>query len=69
MTDTTPKEIPSDKNLVYMVAYLCIKDLENLTEQVKVLDRFDLTDAERAQICGSAIQSTRDARQKIKGKR
>ncbi len=45
-----------------MLAYLCIKDLDTLSEQVRILDRFGLTSAEIATICGVAEGSVRNAR-------
>jgi hypothetical protein len=49
-----------------MLGYLCVKDIDNLIEQVNILDRFGLEDADIAAICNYAIQSVRNARQKAK---
>jgi hypothetical protein len=49
-----------------MLAYLCIKDKVGLVEQVAVLDRFGLADAEIAQVCGVAKQSVASSRLKRK---
>lgn len=53
---------------ILMLGYLCIKGADNLTEKVGILDRFGLTDDDIATICGSAIQSVRNARQEKKHK-
>lgn len=65
MSDNSQAE-SFNETVTLMIGYLCIKDLENLTEQVSILDRFDLTDAQKAQICGAKTQSVRNARLKIK---
>ncbi len=52
-----------------MLAYLCIKDIDGLAKQVEILDRFNLPDALKAQVCNVAVQSIRDARQKLKKKK
>lgn len=49
-----------------MLAFLCIRELSTLPEQVKVLDRFGLTSPQIAAICGVAEQSVRNARVQIK---
>jgi hypothetical protein len=49
-----------------MLAYLCIKGENGLNQQVEILDRFGLTDAQIAQICGAAVQSIRNARARNK---
>lgn len=57
------KETPTSENrTILMLAYLCIKDLDNLPEQVAVLDRFELTSAQIATVCGVAEGSVRNAR-------
>lgn len=57
------KETPtSESRTILMLAYLCIKDLDNLPEQVAVLDRFELTSAQIATVCGVAEGSVRNAR-------
>ena len=53
---------------ILMLGYLCIKGADNLTEKVGILDRFGLTDDDIATICGSAVQSVRNARQEKKHK-
>jgi hypothetical protein len=47
-----------------MLAYLCIATEKeaSLERKVEILDRFDLTDAEIATVCKSAVQSIRNAR-------
>lgn len=54
------------KNLELMVGFLCVKDEPNLQKQVEILDKFQLSDSEKATICGVAAQSVRNARQKNK---
>ncbi|WKZ41262.1 MAG: hypothetical protein QY328_04320 [Anaerolineales bacterium] len=49
---------------ILMLGYLCIKGADNLTEKVNILDRFGLVDEDIATICGCAVQSVRNARQK-----
>ncbi len=56
------KENHEDNRTDMMLAYLCIKDLDTLPEQVHILDRFGLTSAEIAEICGVAEGSVRNAR-------
>lgn len=57
-----------DKSMRLMLGYLCVaKEAEaSLVRKVEILDRFDLADAEIAQICACSIQSVRDARLKRK---
>ena len=54
-----PKEI-------LMLGYLCSKDLPSLPAKVEVLDRFELSGEEISRICGCALQSVSDARQRLK---
>lgn len=51
-----------------MLAYLCIatEKESSLERKVEILDRFELSTAEIAQVCGSAQQSVRNARQYLK---
>jgi hypothetical protein len=49
-----------------MLGYLCVKELSTLPEKVEILDRFGLSGTEIETICGSAIQSVKDARQRLK---
>ncbi len=56
------KENQQQNHTDMMLAYLCIKDLDTLPEQVRVLDRFGLTSAQIATICGVAEGSVRNAR-------
>ncbi len=51
---------------ILMMGYICIKDVETLPEKLGILDRFGLSDSDIATICNCAVQSIRDARQKIK---
>jgi len=53
---------------ILMLGYLCVKGADNLFEKVTILDRFGLTDEDIAIICGSAVQSVRNARQQKKSK-
>jgi hypothetical protein len=47
-----------------MLAYLCISTEKeaSLERKVEILDKFDLSDSEIARVCGSAVQSIRNAR-------
>jgi hypothetical protein len=49
---------------ILMLGYLCIatEKESSLERKVEILDRFDLTDAQIARICKSAVQSVRNAR-------
>lgn len=51
-----------------MLGYLCVaKEAEaSLVRKVQILDRFDLTDAEIAKVCGCAVQAVRNARHILK---
>lgn len=51
---------------ILMLAYLCIKGEEGLNQQVEILDRFGLGDAQISQVCGAAVQSIRNARARNK---
>ena len=62
-----PVEKGSETGLeILMLGYLCTKGADNLGEKVKILDRFGLADLDIATICGCAVQSVRNARQKAK---
>lgn len=47
-----------------MLAYLCIATEKeaSLERKVEILDRFNLSDAEISTVCGSVVQSIRNAR-------
>ncbi len=45
-----------------LLAYLCIKDLAGLPEQVAILDRFNFSSAQIATVCGVVEGSVRNAR-------
>jgi hypothetical protein len=51
-----------------MLAYLCIATEKeaSLERKVEILDKFDLSTAEIATICGAKRQSIRNARQSVK---
>ena len=59
-------DTPEIKPEILMLAYLCIKEVDGLNRQVEILDRFGLNDNQIAQICGSAVQSVRNARVRYK---
>ena len=65
------KKKNDDYTLRLMLAYLCIaKEAEaSLERKVEILDRFDLTDAQIAQVCGAALQSVRNARANVRKRR
>ena len=60
-----------DDKLRLMVAYLCIaKEAEaSLERKVEILDRFDLSDVQIAQVCGAAPGSVRNARLSVRRRR
>jgi DNA-directed RNA polymerase specialized sigma24 family protein len=51
-----------------MLAYLCVATEKeaSLERKVEILDKFGLSDSEIAKICGSALQSIRNARHYIR---
>jgi hypothetical protein len=53
---------------ILMMGYLCIKGVDDLTDQVKILDRFGLGDVDTATICNKAVQTIRDTRQRLRKK-
>lgn len=65
------EKIEIEKQIVLMLGYLCINNIEitNLSQKVDVLDRFGLTDAEIAKICVTKEQGIRDARSRAKKKK
>lgn len=60
-----------DDTLRLMLAYLCIaKEAEaSLERKVEILDRFDLTDAQIAKVCGAAPGSVRNAKVNVRRRR
>jgi len=58
-----------DDTVRLMLGYLCISNEAeaSLVRKVQILDRFSLQDKEIASICGSSVQSIRNAR--AQGKR
>jgi hypothetical protein len=67
-TSTSKPKLSETSPEILMLGYLCIKGADNLTEKVSILDRFGLADDDIATICGSAVQSVRNARQEKKHK-
>ena len=65
------KNDEDDDSLRLMLAYLCIaKEAEaSLERKVEILDRFHLSDAHIAQVCGAALQSVRNARANVRKRR
>lgn len=61
MTETKRNDSSS---ILLMLAYLCVATEKeaSLDRKVEILDRFDLSDAEIARVCKSAVQSIRNAR-------
>jgi hypothetical protein len=53
-----------DKSVRLMLGYLCVANEAeaSLVRKVQILDRFELPDAEIAQICGYSTQSVTNAR-------
>lgn len=64
------EKISIEKQNTLMLGYLCIATemVASIPRKVEILDRFGLDDSDIARICGSNIQSVRNARQKIKKK-
>jgi hypothetical protein len=62
-----PVEPNADPNRL-MLAYLCVATEKeaSLERKVEILDRFGLSDAEIAKVCGSKNQSIRNARHSVK---
>ncbi len=61
----------NDDSLHLMLAYLCIaKEVEaSLERKVQILDRFDLSDAQIAKVCGATSGSVRNARFNVRRRR
>lgn len=61
-----PKTSPDSVRL--MLAYLCVAGEKeaSLETKVGVLTRFDLSNAEIAKVCGSKVQSVKNARAAVK---
>lgn len=61
----------ADDTLHLMLAYLCIatEAEASLERRVQILDRFKLSDAQIAQVCGAAVQSVRNARANVRKRR
>jgi len=62
--DEQAKSMNADKSVRLMLGYLCIANEAeaSLVRKVQILDRFELPDAEIAQICGYSTQSITNAR-------
>ena len=60
----TEQEWMSQNSVRLMLAYLCIatEAESSLVRKVQILDKFDLTDAEIARVCGVTAGSVRNAR-------
>jgi len=54
-----------------MLAYLCIatEAEASLERRVQILDRFSLSDAQIAKVCGVVVQSVRNARANVRKRR
>lgn len=62
-------ENKEDKIIILMLGYLCIatEPAASLERKVEILDRFDITDKERARICGvTKVSSIINARSRYK---
>ena len=62
---------PKEKDLNsmrLMLAYLCVatEAEASLVRKVQILDKFDLSDAEIAKVCGRSVGSVRNARLEAK---
>lgn len=71
MKQTGTKRDREEKSIRLMLGYLCIAtEVESsLVRKVQILDRFELSDGEIAQICDRSLQSVRNARQIAKKKK
>jgi hypothetical protein len=65
------KQIPEERQVPLMLAFLCIatEPGANINRKVQILDKFGLSDDELASICDCNNQSVRNARQKNKNKK
>jgi hypothetical protein len=61
-----PKDSPDSVRL--MLAYLCIamEKEASLETRVGILTRFDLSNSEIAKVCGSRVQSVKNARHSLR---
>ena len=70
MTKATSMKSEGSSNdpIRLMLAYLCVATEKeaSLDRKVEILDRFALDDKQIATVCGSAVQSIRNARQLLK---
>lgn len=55
-------------SILLMLAYLCVATEKeaSLERKVEILDKFELSDAEIAIVCGSKLQSIRNARHHVR---
>jgi len=60
-----------DDDVRLMLAYLCIatEAEASLERRVQILDRFSLSDAQIAKVCGVVVQSVRNARANVRKRR
>jgi len=68
MATTKKQKVDGAASDTLMLGYLCVQNIESLGEKVLVLDRFGLTDADLAAVCGVEQPAIRDARYKHKKK-
>ena len=54
----------AQETIILMLAFLCVSTEKeaSLERKVEILDKFDLTDQDIANLCSSAVQSVRNAR-------
>jgi len=57
---------PTSDPTISLLAYLCVKDMETLSDQVVLLDRLGLTTAQIATVCGVVESSVRKSRSDAK---
>jgi len=69
MAKKTKAEKTGSSQEQLMLGYLCVKDLETLSEMVEVLDRFGFSGPDIAKICNAAEGSIRNARLGVKSKK
>lgn len=66
MIDATSQEEGYLGSIASMLAYLIVKDIEKIEDQVKLLDQFEMSDAQRAAACGVKARAISDARIRMK---
>ena len=53
---------------ILMLGYICVKEVEGLSDKIDILDRFGLADVDIATICKCGVQAVRNSRAEAKKK-